>query len=155
MSYVCWWLAALHGIQFYKQYWMCGQYGGSHLWYKWLVCWKYAEIEWCENWNADHWIQISSNLPNTRTSYWLQRKQTCCYCQNNWGNQGFFIHYGAAYQKHNEGSFLSDIREIPYYRRFFIPFCAKTLVHAFITFKLDYCNGLLYASQHLNRLQSI
>ena len=36
-------------------------------------------------------------------------------------------------KKHNEGSFLSDIREIPYYRRFFIPFCSKTLIHAYIT----------------------
>ena len=49
------------------------------------------------------------------------------------------------------------IREISYYRRFLTPLCAKTLIHAYITSKLDYCNGLLYGlpSQQLNRLQSI
>ena len=49
------------------------------------------------------------------------------------------------------------IREISYYRRFLTPSCAKTLIHAYITSKLDYCNGLLYAlpSQQLNRLQNI
>ena len=49
------------------------------------------------------------------------------------------------------------IREISYNRRFLTPSCAKTLIHAYITSKFDYCNGLLYAlpSQQLNRLQSI
>ena len=49
------------------------------------------------------------------------------------------------------------LREISYYRRFLTPSCAKTLIHAYITSKLDYCNGLLYElhSQQLNRLQSI
>ena len=49
------------------------------------------------------------------------------------------------------------IREISYYRRFLTPSCVKTLIHAYITSKLDYCNGLLYGlpSQQLNRLQSI
>ena len=49
------------------------------------------------------------------------------------------------------------IREISYYRRFLTTSCAKTLIHAYITPKLDYCNGLLYGlpAQQLNRLQSI
>ena len=49
------------------------------------------------------------------------------------------------------------IHEISYYWRFLTPICAKTLIHADITSKLDYCNGLLYGlpSQQLNRLQSI
>ena len=49
------------------------------------------------------------------------------------------------------------IRGISYYRRFLTPSCAKTLIHAYITSKLDYCNGLLYGlhSQQLNRHQSI
>ena len=49
------------------------------------------------------------------------------------------------------------IREISYYRRFSTPSCAKTLIHAYITSKLDYCNDLLYGlpSQQFNRLQSI
>ena len=49
------------------------------------------------------------------------------------------------------------IREMSYYRRFLTPSCAKTLIHAYITPKLDYCNGLLYGlpTQPLNRLQSI
>ena len=49
------------------------------------------------------------------------------------------------------------MREMSYYRRFLTPSCAKTLIHADITSKLYYCNGLLYGlpSQQLNRLQSI
>ena len=49
------------------------------------------------------------------------------------------------------------IREISYCRRFLTPSCAKTLIYAYITSKLDYCNDLLYwlPSQQLNRLQSI
>ena len=49
------------------------------------------------------------------------------------------------------------IREISYYRRFLTSSCVKTLIHAYITSKLDYCNGLLYGlpSQQLNRRQSI
>ena len=49
------------------------------------------------------------------------------------------------------------IREISYYRRFLTPSCAKTLIHAYITPKLDYCNDLLYGlpPQQLNILQSI
>ena len=34
------------------------------------------------------------------------------------------------------------IREISYYRRFLTHSCTKTLIHAYITSKLDYCNGL-------------
>ena len=49
------------------------------------------------------------------------------------------------------------IREISYYRRLLTPPCAKTLIHAYITSRLDYCNGLLYGfpAQQLNRVQSI
>ena len=49
------------------------------------------------------------------------------------------------------------IRDISYYRRFLTPSCDKTLIHAYITSKLDYCNGLLYVlpSQQHNRRQSI
>ena len=49
------------------------------------------------------------------------------------------------------------IREISYYRKFLTMPCAKTLIHAYITSRLDYCNGLLYGLpvQQLNRLQSI
>ena len=49
------------------------------------------------------------------------------------------------------------VREISYYRRFLTPSCAKTLIHTYITSKLDYCNSLLYGlpSQQFNRLQSI
>ena len=52
---------------------------------------------------------------------------------------------------------LFKIHEISYYRRFFTPCCANILIHAYITPKLEYCNGLLYGlpSQQLNRLQSI
>ena len=48
-----------------------------------------------------------------------------------------------------------QIREISYYRMFFISSCAKTVIHAHITSRLDYSNGLLYGSHQLNKLQRI
>ena len=49
------------------------------------------------------------------------------------------------------------IREISYYRRFLTPSATKTLVHAYITSRLDYCNGLLYGlpKERIGKLQSI
>ena len=49
------------------------------------------------------------------------------------------------------------IREISYYRKFLTTSAAKTLIHAYITSRLDYCNGLLYGlpSGLVNKLQSI
>ena len=36
------------------------------------------------------------------------------------------------------------IRNFFYYRTFFTPSAAKTLIHAYISSRLDYCNGLLH-----------
>ena len=36
------------------------------------------------------------------------------------------------------------IRQISYYRKVLTPSAAKTLIHAYITSRLDYCNGLLH-----------
>ena len=36
------------------------------------------------------------------------------------------------------------IREISYYRKFLTTSATKTLIHAYVTSRLDYCNGLLY-----------
>merc|ERR1711937_896036 len=36
------------------------------------------------------------------------------------------------------------IREISYYRRFLTSSATKSLIHAYVTSRLDYCNGLLY-----------
>ena len=49
------------------------------------------------------------------------------------------------------------IREISYYRRFLTPSATKTLIHAYVTSRLDYCNGLLYGlpKELTNRLQSV
>ena len=49
------------------------------------------------------------------------------------------------------------VREMSCYRRFLTPSCAKTLIHAYITHKLDYYNVLFYGlpPQQLNRLQII
>ena len=49
------------------------------------------------------------------------------------------------------------IREISYYRKFLTPSATKTLIHAYVTSRLDYCNGLLYGlpKDSLNRLQSV
>ena len=49
------------------------------------------------------------------------------------------------------------IREISYYRRFLTHSATKTLIHAYVTSRLDYCNGLLYGlpKESINRLQSV
>ena len=49
------------------------------------------------------------------------------------------------------------IREISYYRKFLTPSATKTLIHAYVTSRLDYCNGLLYGlpKDSINRLQSV
>ena len=49
------------------------------------------------------------------------------------------------------------IREISYYPRFLTTSTTKTLIHAYITSHLDYCNGLLYGlpKDSINRLQRI
>ena len=49
------------------------------------------------------------------------------------------------------------IREISYYRKFLTPSATKTLIHAYVTSRLDYCNGLLYGlpKESINRLQSV
>ena len=48
-------------------------------------------------------------------------------------------------------------RQISYYRKFLTPSAAKTLIHAYITSKLDYCNGLLHglSTNCVAKLQSI
>ena len=48
-------------------------------------------------------------------------------------------------------------RQISYYRKFLTPSAAKTLIHAYITSRLDYCNGLLYGlpTNLVAKLQSI
>ena len=49
------------------------------------------------------------------------------------------------------------IREISYYRRFLTSSATKTLIHAYVSSRLDYCNGLLYGlpKGSINRLQSV
>ena len=49
------------------------------------------------------------------------------------------------------------IREISYYRRFLTTSATKTLIHAYVTSRLDYCNGLLYGlpKESINKLQSV
>ena len=49
------------------------------------------------------------------------------------------------------------IREISYYRKFLTSSATKTLIHAYVTSRLDYCNGLLYGlpKESINRLQSV
>ena len=49
------------------------------------------------------------------------------------------------------------IRQISYYRKFLTPSAAKTLIHAYIMSRLDYCNGLLYGlpTNLVAKLQSI
>ena len=49
------------------------------------------------------------------------------------------------------------IREISYYRKYLTSSATKTLIHAYVTSRLDYCNGLLYGlpKESINRLQSV
>ena len=49
------------------------------------------------------------------------------------------------------------IRQISYYRKFLTPSAAKTLIHAYITSRLNYCNGLLHdlPTNLVTKLQSI
>ena len=49
------------------------------------------------------------------------------------------------------------IREISYYRRFLTSSATKSLIHAYVTSRLDYCNGLLYGLPKVltNKLQSV
>ena len=49
------------------------------------------------------------------------------------------------------------IREISYYRKFLSASATKTLVHAYVTSRLDYCNGLLYGlpKDMTGKLQSV
>ena len=49
------------------------------------------------------------------------------------------------------------IREISYYRKFLTTSATKTLIHAYVTSRLDYCNGLLYGlpKDMTNKLQSV
>ena len=49
------------------------------------------------------------------------------------------------------------IRQISFYRKFLTPSAAKTLIHAYITSRLDYCYGLLYdlPTNLVAKLQSI
>ena len=48
-------------------------------------------------------------------------------------------------------------REISYYREYLKSSATKTLIHAYITSSLDYCNGLLYGlpKESIYRLQSV
>ena len=49
------------------------------------------------------------------------------------------------------------LREIAYYRRFLTPDSLKTLIHAYITSRLDYCNSVLFGlpDNVLCKLQSV
>ena len=49
------------------------------------------------------------------------------------------------------------IRQISYYRKFLTPSAVKTLIHAYIKSRLDYCDGLLYGlpTNLVAKLQSI
>ena len=49
------------------------------------------------------------------------------------------------------------IREISYYRKYLTEESAKTLMHAYVTSRVDYCNGLLYGLSNnlLRKLQSV
>ena len=55
-----------------------------------------------------------------------------------------------------QSAFLK-IREISYYRKYLSPDATKTLIHAYITSRVDYCNSLLYGlpKVHLNKFQSV
>ena len=50
-----------------------------------------------------------------------------------------------------------QLRQLRFVRRLLTPDCAKTLVHAFVTSRVDYCNSLLHgASVHVMRhLQAV
>ena len=49
------------------------------------------------------------------------------------------------------------LREIPYFRKYLTIDAAKTLIHAYVTSRVDYCNGLLFGLPNnlLNKLQSV
>ena len=54
-------------------------------------------------------------------------------------------------------SVFFKIREVSYYRKFLTSSATKTLIHAYVTSRLDYCNGLLYGlpKETTNKLQSV
>lgn len=55
-----------------------------------------------------------------------------------------------------KGAFFK-LREISYYRKYLTKAATKTLMHAYVTSKLDYCNGLLYGLplETTNKMQSV
>ena len=154
---MCRWLPALHYIQLYKWYCLCGQYGGSHLRYKRLVCWKCAKL----NDDKAEMLIIGSKyhikicqIPQIPDLHVGSSVMTPAFHVK---YLGVIMDFHFTMEPHIDNIMRAaffKIRKISYYRRFLTPSCAKTLIHAHITSKLDYCNGLLYGlpSQQLTRL---
>ena len=75
-------------------------------------------------------------------------------------NLGVFLDQHLSLEKHVKtivtGAFLK-IREIAFYRKYLTFDSAKTLMHAYVTSRIDYCNSLLYGLPNnlIKKLQSV
>jgi hypothetical protein len=75
-------------------------------------------------------------------------------------NLGFHLDSGLTMSRHVDSvcrSGFFQLRQLRVVRSSLTPDCAKMLVHAFISSRLDYCNSLLFgvSSDQLRRLQSV
>ena len=75
-------------------------------------------------------------------------------------NLGVTLDKHASFELHVKNiatSAFLKIREIAYYRKFLTFESAKTLIHAYVTGIIDYCNSLLYGlpNTQIKRLQSV
>ena len=118
-----------------------------------MVCSKYAKTEWWQNWNAGNWFKIPYDPKTSWFEYgihgyytWLAFCMILVICGSTVNlvsimTPKFTVEHHIT--KIMQIAFLK-IRQISYYRKVLTPSAAKTLIHAYITSRLDYCNGLLH-----------
>ena len=123
-----------------------------------MVCSKCVKTEWWQNLNAGNWFKITYFPKTSWFKCGIQGYYTWwAWCQKLGRHNEHQVYYGTTYINNAMQIAFLKIRQISYYRKFLTPSAAETLIHAYITSRLDYCNGLLHGlpTNLVAKLQSI
>ena len=113
-----------------------------HRWCSLLVYWKLLNDQWRENWLSNYW-HPSTTWKNIYWIYyhWWHRHLESVRNLGSWfdAHMPMNVHIGKICSKAFCG--LYNIRQI---RKFLTVQSKKTLIHAFVSSHLDYCNAFLF-----------